>query len=106
MQREISDLILDILPAICATSLISTFLKGTKGFLQYIKALCASLILGVPAALLVEYLCHDPMIKYAIVLAVSSFGICLFNGLFKIFKGFEEDPAGTVQKIKESIRKE
>lgn len=105
MQREITDFILEICPAICAVSMLSTFLKGTKGLLQYIKALCASLILGVPTALFVEYMFHDPMIKYAIVLSVSSFGICLFNGLFKIFKGFEEAPVEAVQKIKESIRK-
>lgn len=100
LKKEFIDLVIDISPAIFIVSILSSWLKGVRSFLEYLKALIASFITGIPAACLAEHYLSDPMIKYTVVLSVGAFGICLFNGLFKIFKGFEQDPVHTIKEIK------
>lgn len=105
MKKEFVDLVMDISPAIFVVSVLSSWLKGVKSFFEYIKALIASFITGIPAACLAEHYLTDPMIKYTIVLSVGAFGICLFNGIFKIFKRFEEDPIQVVEEFEKRLKK-
>ena len=105
MKKEFVDLVVDISPAIFIVSILSSWLKGLSGFWEYLKALVASFITGIPAACLAEHYLTDPMMKYTIVLSVGAFGICLFNGLFKIFKHFETDPVEVIEDIKERIKR-
>lgn len=100
MKKEFIEIVFDLAPVIFTVSVASSFLKGAKTAMEYFKALIASYVLGIPAALIVEYSIHDQMMKYAIVLSVGAFGICLFNGIFKIFKRFESDPAAAVKELK------
>lgn len=100
MKREFVDLVIDISPAIFIVSVLSSWLKGMNSFWEYVKALVASFITGIPAACLAEHYLTDPMLKYTIVLSVGAFGICTFNGLFKIFKHFEEKPEEVIKDIK------
>ena len=38
-------------------------------------------------------------LKYAVVLGCGTFGVCLFNGTFKIIKHFEKDPEGLIDDV-------
>lgn len=103
MKTAFIEAIKDIAPVILITSVSASFIKGAKTIREYIKALMASYLVGIPAAFLVEYLVRDPeaqMLKYTVVITFSTFGICSFNGLFKIFKHFEESPEDLIEEIK------
>ena len=105
MKKEFIDLVTDIAPAIFVVSIFSSWLKGARGFLEYMKAVVASFITGIPAACLSEHYLTDPLLKYTIVLSVGAFGICLFNGIFKIFQHFEANPIDTLEEIREKIKR-
>lgn len=108
MKKEFLDAVMDIAPVIFIVSLTSSFLKGAKTAMEYLKALVASYVLGIPGAFLVEYFVTNPnawMLKYIAVLTLGTFGICLFNGLFKIFKHFENHPEEVIDEISRRIRK-
>lgn len=95
MKKEFIDLVTDIAPIIFTVSLASSFLKGMRRVSEYMKSLIASYLLGIPSALLMEFFYPGDQawgLKYVIVLAAGSYGICLFNGTFKMVKHFEEEP--------------
>lgn len=103
MKKEFVEVVTDIAPIIFSVSIASSFLKGARTVTEYLKALIASYVLGIPGAFLVEYFFTDPnawMLKYIAVLTIGAFGICLFNGIFKIFKKFEQDPVKTIKTIR------
>lgn len=108
MKKEFLDAVLELAPVIFAVSMASSFLKGAKTIMEYIKALIASYILGIPAAFVVEYSFTNPnvwMLKYVVVLTIGAFGICLFNGIFKIFKHFEHHPGQVIDKISKRVKR-
>lgn len=115
MKKEFVDMIVEFGPLIVIVSLLASWLKGAKTMVEYLKSLIASFILGIPAACLVEYFGSNPdiwLLKYVVVLAVGVFGICIFNGTFKIFKRYEDHPKEVideaiekVDKIKEVLKK-
>lgn len=109
MKKEFIDVVSDLAPIIFTVSVASSFLKGAKTMLEYIKALIASYVLGIPGAFLVEYFFTNPnswMLKYTIVLTIGAFGICLFNGIFKIFKHFESHPTEVIDNIGRKIKRD
>lgn len=100
--KEFLEVVKEFTPIIIIVSVISTFLKGGKTLMEYIKAPLAALIFGLPAVCFVEWWNPDStLLKYCIVIIVSSWSICIFNGTFKIFKKFEENPIECVNEIKE-----
>ncbi len=108
MKKEFIETIIEVAPVIFIVSVAASFLKGAKTVVEYFKALLASYLVGLPAACITEYFIRDPeawMLKYAVVLALAAFGICVFNGLFKIFKHFEENPENTIDEIKKRVGK-
>lgn len=108
MRKEFLDAIVDIAPIIFIVSVASSFLKGAKTIMEYIKALIASYIVGIPGAFLTEYLFPNPegqMLKYVVVLTLGTGGICIFNGVFKIFKAFEEHPTEVIEEISRRVKK-
>ncbi len=103
MDKELWKDLTDIAPLLIFSSLMASYLKGVKGLTEYFKSTIASLLVGIPASFITEFLITSPnawLIKYTIVLISGSFGICIFNGIFKIFKGFEENPIDTIKKVK------
>lgn len=103
MKKEFINLVSDIAPVIFIVSISSSFLKGTRRVMDYLKSLIASYLLGIPAALLMEYFFPGAEawgLKYMIVLTVGTFGVCLFNGTFKVIKHFEEEPVEFIEKIR------
>lgn len=103
MKKEFLEAIVDVAPVIFIVSVASSFLKGAKTVMEYFKALIASYILGIPGAVAVEYFVTSPnawMLKYIAVLTIGAFGICLFNGIFKIFKHFEQEPIETIKNVR------
>lgn len=107
MKKEFVDTIIEVAPVIFSVSIAASFLKGAKTVVEYFKALLASYLVGLPAACITEYFIRAPeawMLKYAVVLALAAFGICVFNGLFKIFKHFEEHPEKTIDEIKRGVK--
>ncbi len=103
MSKEFWKDLLDIIPLIAVSSVLASYLKGIKGLQEYIKSLIASFLVGIPAAFVAEFFITSPnawLLKDAIILVSGSFGICVFNGIFKIFKGFEKDPVHTIKEIK------
>ena len=102
MKKEFWDLILEVAPVIFIVSVASSFIKGVKSLVEYFKSLIASYLLGIPSALLVEYFFPEDAawtLKYAIVLGCGTFGVCLFNGTFKMFKHFEKDPEKVIDEV-------
>lgn len=100
MKREFWNLFLELAPVIAAVSIASSFLKGVRSMTEYLKSLVASWLLGIPVGLLMEHFYPDAWaLKYAIVLGCGTFGICVFNGTFKIFKHFEKDPEGMIDEV-------
>lgn len=103
MKKELITDLTDIIPLIACASILASYIKGVFGVKEYFKSLAASFLVGIPAAFVVEYFFTSPnawLLKDAIILVSGSFGICLFNGVFKIFKGFEQDPLHTIKEIK------
>lgn len=100
--KDFMEILKEFAPILVIVSLMSTFLKGGKTLIEYVKAPLAALILGIPAVCLVEWWNPDnTFLKYGIVIVISSWSICLFNGAFKIFKRFEEDPLQFAHDMKE-----
>lgn len=103
MKREVVDMVIEFAPAIFIVSVLSSFLKGMKSLIEYLKSLIASYLLGIPSALLMEYFFPGDEslgLKYAVVLTVGTFGVCLFNGTFKVIKHFEEEPEEFIERIR------
>lgn len=108
MKKEFIDAVLDITPIIAIVSISSSFVKGVKSMKEYIKALIASYIVGIPGSFLAEHIFPFPekqTLKYVVVLTLGTFGICIFNGIFKIFKHFESNPAEVIEVINKRIKK-
>ncbi len=108
MKKEFIDLVGDIAPIIFIVSIASSFLKGARRVIDYIKSLIASYLLGIPAALLMEYFFPGGEawgLKYMIVLTVGTFGVCLFNGTFKVIKHFEEEPEEFIERIRHDSKR-
>lgn len=108
MKKEFVDTVIDIAPIISIMSIGSSFVKGVKSMKEYIKALIASYIVGIPGSFLAEYIFPSPekqTLKYAVVLTLGTFGICIFNGMFKIFKHFESNSVDVLDTISKRIKK-
>lgn len=102
MKKTVVDMVVEFAPAIFIVSIASSFLKGMKSLSDYFKSLIASYLLGIPSALLMEYFFPGDAalgLKYAVVLTVGTFGVCLFNGTFKVIKHFEEEPEKFIERI-------
>lgn len=102
MKKEFWDMLLEPSPIIFFVSIASSFLKGVKSMVEYLKSLIASYLLGIPAALLMEHFFPGDAawaLKYTVVLGCGTFGVCLFNGTFKIIKHFEKDPEGLIEEV-------
>jgi hypothetical protein len=102
VKQEFWNLLLELAPVIFIVSIASSFLKGVRRVMEYLKSLIASYLLGIPAALLMEYFFPGDAawaLKYAVVLGCGTFGVCLFNGTFKIIKHFEKDPEGLIDDV-------
>lgn len=109
MKKAVVDMVVEFAPAIFIVSILSSFLKGMKSLIEYLRSLIASYLLGIPSALLMEYFFPGDEalgLKYAVVLTVGTFGVCLFNGTFKIIKHFEEEPEEVISEIKHKMRKD
>lgn len=100
--EDFFEVVKEFAPLLIVVSLISTFLKGGKSLMEYVKAPLAALILGLPAVCFVEWWNPDStFLKYCIVIIISSWSICIFNGTFQIFKKFEKSPLECVAEIKD-----
>lgn len=102
MKKEFWDLLTELAPMIFVVSIASSFLKGVRRLTEYLKSLIASWLLGIPAALLMEYFFPGEQawsLKYAVVLGFGTFGVCLFNGTFKMIKHFEANPEEVIDDI-------
>lgn len=102
MKKEFWDLLLELAPVIFVVSIASSFLKGVRSVIEYCKSLIASYLLGIPSALLMEYFFPVDTawaLKYAVVLGCGTFGVCLFNGTFKMIKHFEQEPEKVIDNV-------
>lgn len=103
MKKAIYEFVAELIFWAIIIGMLSAFVKGVNTMMDFMKNCVASILVVVPTGLLLEYYDIEPFLKYTIVSVTGSFGICLFNGLGKIFKKFEENPEEFIKRVRKNV---
>lgn len=105
MKKIVYEIIVEYGVLAMVIGIMSAFINGTKGVLEYLKQALISALVIVPIGILMVKYDIDIYIQYFVIILASPISIKIYNGIQKIGKRFEEDPEDCIKEICKRIKK-